>query len=85
MKWSKFLNSGDEDYRVGDWRVIDDISGFKEWASDMVKTWDGYMTRADLALPRNEQDFLRGKKESSIPWARPEPDDTFGRGDGSDL
>ena len=84
MKWSKFLGGTDKgEYRPGDWLVIDDISGFRGYASEMVKSWDGYMTK--YPLERNPQDFLRTNPEKGIPWARTEQEDTFGQSGPEDL
>lgn len=71
---------GDEQ-RVGDWRVQCDYSGFKAWASECVKTWDGYWVLRRFAgeeTQRHPQDFVRGRPDNQqVPWSRPEATDTF--------
>lgn len=67
--------------RIGDYRVICDYSGFKVWASECVKTWDGYLVHRRFAgeeTRRHPQDLVRGRPERTVaPNARPEPTDTF--------
>lgn len=69
------------DHRIGDYRVICDFSGFKVWASETVKTWDGYRVHHRFVgeeATRHPQDFVRGRAErTAVPDARPEPTDTF--------
>ena len=85
MKWKRFVSDDGDDFEAGDWNAICDNSGFKVKASQLVRQWNGMMVRRDLEEKRNPQDFLRGKKESSIPWGRPEPTDNFGQTDESEL
>lgn len=72
--------SGDEQ-RPGDWRVICDYSGFKAWASECAKTWDGhYVLRRFVGeeTQRHPQEFVRGRADHpQVPWSRPEPADTY--------
>lgn len=67
--------------RPGDWRVICDYSGFKCWASECAKTWDGfYVMRRFVGeeTKRHPQDLVRGKPDDqAVPWSRPETEDTF--------
>lgn len=71
---------GDEQ-RPGDYRVIDDFSGFKEWASECIKTWDGYIVHRRFVgseVQRHPQEFVRAIPDnSSVKNARPEQADTF--------
>lgn len=67
--------------RLGDYRVICDASGFKCWASETVKTWDGRRVLRRFVgeeTQRHPQDFVRGVREDvSVPDPRPEAPDTF--------
>jgi len=67
--------------RPGDWLCICDYSGFKCWASETVKTWNGFRVLKRFAgeeTQRHPQDLVRGKPDNQgVPWARPEPTDTF--------
>jgi hypothetical protein len=67
--------------RVGDYRVICDLSGFKCWASETVMTWNGLRVLRRFAgteTSRHPQDFVRGvKDDQSVPNPRPEAGDTF--------
>lgn len=62
--------------RPGDWRVVDDRTGFKVWASDCVKEWDNlFVVDADR---RNPQDFTRGVPDrQAVQPVRPEPENHF--------
>lgn len=69
--------SGDEQ-RIGDYRVICDLSGFKCWASETVVQWNGLRVLRRFADVRNPQDFLKGVPEGAPPKnTRPEPPDTY--------
>lgn len=65
----------------GDYRVICDFSGFKAWASECVKTWDGCFVLRRFAgseTRRHPQEYVRGRAENtSVPIARPEATDVF--------
>lgn len=67
--------------RPGDWRVICQMSGFKGWASDCVKTWDGFYVLKRFAgseVNRHPQEFVRGRPDNqAVPWTSPEPADVF--------
>lgn len=67
--------------RPGDYRVICDYSGFKCWASETVKTWDGFRVLKRFAgqeTQRHPQELVRGKADNqTVPWSRPEATDTF--------
>lgn len=67
--------------RPGDYRVICDYSGFKAWASDCVKTWNGFYVLRQFAgeeTRRHPQELVRGRAENTrVPIARPEATDTF--------
>jgi hypothetical protein len=67
--------------RPGDYRVICDYSGFKCWASETVKTWQGFRVLRRFAgeeTQRHPQELVRGKPDrQQVPWARPESADVF--------
>lgn len=71
-------NSHGYEQRIGDWRVIADDTGFKEWASDCVKLWGGtYVTRAHFEI-RQPQDFVKAIPDrQQVPWVRSEAPDNF--------
>lgn len=62
--------------RKGDWRAIDDRTGFKVFASELRKEWDNLMcVEPDR---RNPQDYVRGVPDrQTVPFARPSPPDVF--------
>lgn len=65
-------------YIAGDWWVICDVCGFKKLASQVQKRWDGMIVCSEDWEPRHPQDFLRSVPENtSVPFVRPEPADTF--------
>lgn len=67
--------------RPGDYRVICDFSGFKCWASETVKTHDGFRVMRRFAgeeTQRHPQEFVRGRPDDQrVHWSRPEATDTF--------
>ena len=65
-------------YRPGDNWVLCDVCGFKHYASDTRKRWDGLrVCRADYET-RDPQDFVKGRKDQQrVSVSRPEPADTF--------
>lgn len=71
---------GDEQ-RIGDYRIICDFSGFKCWASETVKTWDGFRVHRRFVgteQVRHPQDFVTGvNDDQSVRDPRPEAADTF--------
>lgn len=62
--------------REGDWRVIDDRTGFKVWASNCSWEWDNlFCVDPDI---RNKQDFVTGVPDPQVvPVARPEQPNVF--------
>lgn len=63
---------------LGDWNAICDICGLKFKASELQKDWRGLMVDKACFEQRHPQDFLRVRADDpSIPWARPDPEDTF--------
>ncbi len=67
--------------RVGDFRVICDLSGFKCWASETVKTWNGLRVLRRFAgeeTSRHPQEFVRAvRDDQTVKDARPEGADVF--------
>lgn len=68
--------------RDGDWRVICSLSGFKGWASDCVKLWNGtYALRrfAGSETQRHPQElpYTPPVAEGRVPWAQPQGADVF--------
>lgn len=65
-------------YKVGDWNVICDVCGKKTKSSLVKKRWDGMIVCPDDFEQRHPSDFLRVRKENTtLPFSRPEPTDTF--------
>jgi hypothetical protein len=58
-------------------RGICDASGFEYPLRDLVKQWDGALVHPRFCDKRNPQDFVRGVRESVLPYTRPEAPDTF--------
>lgn len=68
----------ENDWRIGDHRVISDISGRKIWASESRKQWNGSIVHESEWSPRHQQDLIRARRENpGVQNARPEPPDTF--------
>lgn len=70
-----------DDYRPGDYYIIDDWTGFKIRASESVKTHDGLRVHRDSVgeetMP-HPQDRVRARADRQIVRdARPEPPDVF--------
>ena len=64
--------------KLGDYNAICDRCGFKFKASELRKTWEGFMVCQKDFETRHPQDLLRARKEdTSVPWTRPEQTDTF--------
>lgn len=60
-------------YRRGDWDVIDDRTGFKVKASETVREWTGLRVHWTQVDPRHPQDFVRGVPDrQKVPFTRPE-------------
>jgi len=69
MKWTLFAKTRGDEFKEGDWNVIDDRSGRKVKASATGLQWDGM--RTVKPQKRHEQDFLRGRPERiKTPWTR---------------
>ncbi len=62
-------------YKPGNWLAICDRCGMEFLSGQLKLTWDGLRVDAACWEPRHPQDFVRGVKEATIPWARPEPTD----------
>ncbi len=45
-------------FRVGDYLIKDDESGLTVWASEVKKTWDGFIVRKDYADERQPQTYI---------------------------
>ena len=60
-------------YKKGQWLAICDRCGFEFLSGQMKKTWDGLYVDSSCFETRHPQDFVKGVKESSIPYSRPEP------------
>lgn len=68
--------------RPGDWKVVCDLSGLTCWASETVKTWQGYRVHRRFVgseVQRHPQDTppKLPQDEGRVPWARPEVTPTF--------
>jgi len=62
--------------RKGDFRRIDDRTGFKVWASETRREWDNLIC-VDPDK-RNPQDFVTGVPDRQVvPNPRPEPPNVF--------
>lgn len=61
------------------WRVICDRCARKRWNHELRLEWTGLRVCADTCFEkRHPQEFVRGVRDKqTVPWARPEPDDTF--------
>lgn len=63
---------------LGNFNAICDVCGLKFKGSDLKKDWRGLMVCSKDYELRHPQDFLRVRADDpSIPWARPEGEDTF--------
>ena len=68
--------------RPGDHRAICALSGFKGWASEMVKRADGdYVLRRfvgeETRRHPQEQPYVTRPNEGRVTWSRPEGEDVF--------
>lgn len=69
--------AGDE-ARLGDFRVVCDLSGFKCWASDTILQWNGLRVLRRFADERNPQDFpARISENTAVRDPRPERQDVY--------
>jgi hypothetical protein len=50
-------------HRIGDWLAVDDESGLTDYASNMVKRWDGAFVRLKAYEERHPQEFVRAKSD----------------------
>lgn len=58
--------------------AICDASGFKCYADQLVRQWDGMMVLPQFCDKRNPQDFVRGVPDNRPPAVvRPEAPDVF--------
>jgi hypothetical protein len=65
-------------YIPGDWNAICDRCGFEYKASELKKTWDGFMVCHKDWETRQPQDFVHGVKDKqNVPWTKDEGPDTF--------
>lgn len=58
-------------------RGICDASGFEFPLSQLVRQWDGALVHPRFLDKRNPQDWAAHVRESTLPYTRPEPTDTF--------
>lgn len=65
-------------YRSGDHYSICDVCGFKLYASELRKRWDGLRVCSKDWEPRHPQEFVKGKRDKQfVADARPEAPDAF--------
>ena len=66
-------------YRPGDHLVVDDISGFRRYASQCRMRWDNVLMPAEQFETRHPQDFLRARQDKIAVDGpvRPEGEDRF--------
>lgn len=65
-------------YKAGCFNALCDVCGFKFKSDQLTKRWDGAMVCKDDFETRHPSDLLRiPKEDSSVPWTRSEPPDTF--------
>lgn len=61
-------------HRLGDWLVVDDITGFTIYASESVKLWDGRITHVSNFETRHPQEFIKARRDPKpVPFVRTEP------------
>jgi hypothetical protein len=59
-------------------RALCDASGFKCYADQLVRQWDGMMVLPQFCNIRNPQDFVQGVRDNMAPRiVRPESPDVF--------
>lgn len=64
--------------KLGDWNAICDRCGFKFKASELRKTWQGFMVCRKDWEERQPQDFVKGVPDiQTPPWTRPPAGDIF--------
>jgi hypothetical protein len=61
-------------YKPHVWNAYCDVCGFKFKSDQMKLRWDNARVCEECWEPRNEQDFLRARKELSsiLPWSKPD-------------
>ena len=65
-------------FESGKWLVICDVCGFRKKSDEVLKRWDGLIVCKEDYETRHPQDFIRAiKEDTSVPFTRPEPTDTF--------
>lgn len=65
-------------YRPGQWKLIDDRTGFAMYSGEARKEWNGAIVRGDQYEYRHPQDFVRGVTENpGVPFARPAQEPRF--------
>ena len=66
-------------FRIGDWNVVDDVTGFVRKRSECRFTWDNLLVAQDQWDPKQPQLDLRGRTDKqAVPNARPDSDPVFG-------
>lgn len=68
--------------RPGDWRVICARSGFKCWASECAKDWEGFWVLkrflgSEAQRHPQEAPFVPTPHEGRVPWTQPPGTDIF--------
>ena len=59
-------------HKVGDYLMVCDDSGMVDYASNMVKRWDGAWVRKKFYEDRHPQEFIRAKADpTGVPVSRP--------------
>ncbi len=59
-------------FKMGDWNVIDDRTGFKIKYSSARREWNNLIVRNQSWEPRHPQDFIKAVKDvQAVQYARP--------------
>lgn len=70
--------SGNDYYKPGDYNSICWECGRERKFSELKQHWKGYYVCPEHWEPRHPQDFVRGAVDNqTVPYAQPEPADTF--------
>ena len=64
-------------WKRGQWLAVCDVCGWEFLSGELRERWDGLMVDKACWETRHPQEFIKAVKESTIPWARPEPTDVF--------
>lgn len=65
-------------YKHGEWNCICDVCGFEYKSTELRKDWRGLMVCDRDFETRHPSDLIKAPRgESTIPWSRPEPADSF--------